>query len=89
MEILTIKRKRTEFPNQGYSLTFWLAHPHKYNFYQNWGESPPVCGNYVHIGRPYTRINNSVFKNPMSSMKKKEKKNLEIEKNQYLNKSKN
>ena len=53
------------------------------------GESPPVCREHFHTGRPHTRIDNRVFKksNVMSSMKKK--KNLKLEKNQYLSKSKN
>ena len=48
------------------------------------GESPPVCREHFHTGRPHTRIDNRVFKksNVMSSMKKK--KNLKLEKNQYL-----
>ena len=64
----------------------------KIQFLLKWGESPTplVYEEHVHTGRLHARISNSVFKksNIMSFQWKKTQKNLKIEKNHHLNKSK-
>ena len=70
-----------------------VAPPNQYHFYQN-GESPPVCREHVDTGRPHTSIieHNTLF-TKFSVMffqcNEKKQKNLKLEKNQYLSKSKN
>ena len=67
-----------------------LASAKKYHFYKMGVVSPPVCEEHVHTGRPHTRLNNRVFKKfQVMSFQGKIQKNLKMEKNQDLNKSKN
>ena len=55
------------------------------------GVSSPVCGKYVHTGRPHSRINKSVFKKIQCDVhsNKRSPEKPENKKNQYVNKSKN
>ena len=54
------------------------------------GETRPVCREKIHTGRPHTRTDyGTLKKSNVTSFERKKTKNLKLEKNQYLNESKN